>query len=156
MHQLLLPCVCSLLARGADAASRVAWLPVRATPVTRSPRADPAATPEVLHLLRLAPPRWFSDGRRLRFDGLPTVFGPVALELHSRIDEGVVRGRIQVGSAAGPRRDYLPLRKVVLWLHSPDGAAIRGARFDGEPLTGVHETSIELPADRGGEFEITF
>jgi hypothetical protein len=120
------------------------------------PVADPAATPEVLHLLRLAPPRWFGDGKRLRFDGLPTVFGPVSLEVHSRIDEGVVRGRIQVGGAAGPRRDGLPLRRIVLWVRSPDGTAIRGARFDGEPLTSVHEDSIELPVDRGGEFEITY
>jgi len=121
-----------------------------------TPRADPAATPEVLHLLRLAPPRWLSDGRRLRFDALPTVFGPVSLEVHSRIDEGVVRGRIQVGSAAGPRRDHLQLKRIVLWIHSPDGASIRGARFDGEPLRAVHETSIELPVDRGGEFEVGF
>jgi hypothetical protein len=106
--------------------------------------------------LRLTRRRAGSETGRLRFDGLPTVFGPVSLEVHSRIGEGVVRGRIQVGGAAGPRRDGLPLRRIVLWIRSPDGTAIRGARFDGEPLTSVHEDSIELPVDRGGEFEITY
>ena len=38
MRQLFLPCVCRLLAHGADAASRAVWLPVWATPVTRCPR----------------------------------------------------------------------------------------------------------------------
>jgi hypothetical protein len=38
MRQLFLPCVCRLLACGADAASRATWLPVWATPVARCPR----------------------------------------------------------------------------------------------------------------------
>jgi hypothetical protein len=38
MRPLFLPCMCRLLAHGADAASRAAWLPVWATPVTRCPR----------------------------------------------------------------------------------------------------------------------
>jgi hypothetical protein len=103
-----------------------------------------------LHLLRLAPPRWLANGRRLRLTELPTEFGPLSFTLESRVEEGVIRGRLT--PPAGPRRP----RRIVLWLNHPDGDPIRAASFAGAPLATFSENRLVLPADRAGDFEVRF
>jgi hypothetical protein len=135
-----------------SASAGVALLTIRRMLVEELPplTAGAATAPRALHLLRLAPPRWFANGRRIHLDQLPTEFGPVTLTLESHVEEGLIR--VHLVPPDGPRAP----REIVLWLNHPDGEAIRAATFDGAPLAGLFENHVVVPAAHAGDVELRF
>ena len=68
---------------------------------------------------------WLKDGQRLKVSNAPTRFGPVAYELESRLQQGLIHATIQ-----SPQRE--PPSRIVLRLRHPDGLPIRSVQINGK------------------------
>ncbi|MFH1023845.1 MAG: hypothetical protein V1809_10725 [Planctomycetota bacterium] len=55
-----------------------------------------------LYLLRGIPRAWMDDGKRLSFDGMRTYFGPVSLQVESRVEEGIIEARYALSADRKP------------------------------------------------------
>lgn len=78
-----------------------------------------------LLLLSAVPRAWFSDGKTIRFERLPTHFGPVSVEVRSAAE-----GRIEA-SVVPPDRN--PPRAIKLRLRHPEGRLIQSVTVNGKP-----------------------
>ncbi|MBI5724382.1 MAG: hypothetical protein HZA50_10525 [Planctomycetes bacterium] len=76
-----------------------------------------------LHALRGIPRAWMGDGKRLSFDGLRTYFGPVSLEVRSRVGDGVIEARWTFAEDRRPDR-------LILRLPHPDSLRATSASGD--------------------------
>jgi hypothetical protein len=91
---------------------------------------DEDARPDTLRLLFAAPRRWLSDGRRIRIENAPTLFGRVSCDAQSRLNAGYVEMRVKP-----------PQRRVTTFLLRaplPEGWQVETVEIDGEnaPLLG--------------------
>ncbi len=77
-----------------------------------------------LYLLAGAPRRWLNDGERIRATKLPTYYGDISFEVHSRVAQGEIQAEIEP-----PRRD--PYRTIIAVFRHPKGAAIRRVKVNG-------------------------
>ncbi|HUT89038.1 MAG TPA: discoidin domain-containing protein [Thermoguttaceae bacterium] len=91
--------------------------------VTEEPTA-PEESPDGLLLLPAVPRAWLRDGKQIRFDQLPTYFGPVSLEVRSAVAEGRIEAR-----CVPPDRQ--PPRAVKLRLRHPEFRPIRSVTVNG-------------------------
>lgn len=103
-----------------------------------------------LHLLRGTPRAWLEDGKIIRLRNVPTYFGPVSLEVHSRISEGQIEANIRC-----PDRN--PPDRITLTLRLPSGYMLESVEANGKPLEdfdadtglvrlGVSTGSVEIRA----------
>ena len=92
---------------------------------------DEDATPDTLRLLYGAPRRWLADGKQIRIENAPTMFGPISLVAESKLDAGYVDVRI----TPPPRAAKTMLLRAPL----PTGWKVTAAEIDGRiaPLNGV-------------------
>ncbi|MBL8842684.1 MAG: hypothetical protein JNL90_14280 [Planctomycetes bacterium] len=109
------------------------------------PDGDESGPPATLELLRCAPRRWWREGARVRF-ALPTAFGPVALDVESRLDSaGELRARV----TPPPLDRRFPRPAALrLWLRDRDGRPLLraiDAAGDALPIDGG---ALLLPLDR--------
>ncbi len=86
----------------------------------------PEASPDSLLLLRAVPRDWLADGKVIRFEQLPTEFGPVSLQVRSE----AASGRI-VADLKPPRRQTP--RVIKLRLRHPQSRRMREVTINGEP-----------------------
>ena len=80
-----------------------------------------------LHLLRATPRAWLEDGKTIRLRNVPTYFGPVSLEVHSRISEGRIEANIRC-----PDRN--PPDRITLTLRLPSGYMLESVEANGKLL----------------------
>jgi hypothetical protein len=64
---------------------------------------------EVLKLLSAVPRRWLEDGKRIELKGVATYFGPLDLEVTSRVNEGRIEARVRCGGERKPGGVHLRL-----------------------------------------------
>jgi len=79
-----------------------------------------------LWLAPFVPSAWLADGKRIEVRRAPTLFGPVAYTVRSR----VAKGRIEVAIEPPARRAP---KAIVVRLRHPDGRPIKAVTVDGAP-----------------------
>jgi hypothetical protein len=63
-----------------------------------------------LWLARAMPREWLTDGKVVRIERAPTVFGPAGLVIRSEIDRGLIHATVNLPTRAVPREVWLRLR----------------------------------------------
>ena len=77
-----------------------------------------------LLLLQAAPSRWLADGKRIEVRGAPTYFGPMSLNVESRVASGEIRAELDMPDKRAPAA-------VLLRLRHPEGKPIRSVVVNG-------------------------
>jgi hypothetical protein len=103
--------------------------------------ADGDGKPDTLRLLFATPRRWLADGAAIRLTGLPTGFGKVSLEVHSRLSQGEVLADVALPS--------LRAKKVLLRARLPEGWKAVSATVDGTTRPVDDEGVVDLSESRG-------
>lgn len=97
---------------------------------------------DTLRLLPGVPRAWLQAGKSIVLDRVSSYFGPVTLEVHSRLDQGQIVATVEcLASDRRPRRVALRL---------PHPAAIAPARVDG----GEYDRASETVLVEGGRHEV--
>lgn len=97
-----------------------------------------------LHLLRATPRGWLADGKTIKIENAPTCFGPVSIEVRSRLAGGLIEADIKC-----PDRN--PPAMITLTLRLPDDYELESVMVDGaehrdfDGLSGL----IRLPVTSG-------
>ena len=103
--------------------------------------ADDDGKPDTLRLLFATPRRWLADGAAIRLAGLPTDFGKVSLEVHSRLSQGEVLADVALPS--------LQPKKVLLRARLPEGWKAVSATIDGTTRPVDDQGVVDLSESRG-------
>ncbi|HJN13517.1 MAG TPA: LamG domain-containing protein [Pirellulaceae bacterium] len=74
---------------------------------------DAEGRPEELLLTHFTPRGWLEDGKTIRVEHAPTMFGPVSFTIRSQLDDGVVEAEVVPPSRLPPKRLELRLRVPV-------------------------------------------
>jgi len=88
---------------------------------------------QTLNLLPCIPRRWMEDGNRIQLKGVATYFGPLDLDVRSRVAEGRIEADIRCPGSRSPR-------SVRLRLPHPSGekaVALDGAEYDSDTESAV-------------------
>jgi len=102
------------------------------------------------HTLRLLPgvPRaWLENGKCIRLDNVATYFGPVSLQVESKLDEGVIEATVGCRSKARPRQ-------VELRLPHPEG--MKATEATGGVYNADRESVLVKPFDGKAEIQLQF
>jgi hypothetical protein len=109
-----------------NSTSNAAWLVTLRHLLVQDWDLDEDARPDTLRLLYAAPRRWLDDGRQIRLEGAPTMFGRVGLEVDSHLLQGFVEIRVTPPP--------LPVETMLIRAPVPAGWNIESAEVDGEPI----------------------
>jgi hypothetical protein len=119
-----------------NSASNAAWLITLRYLLIQDWDLDEDAKPETLRLLFGVPRSWLDDGKKTTVSKAPTMFGPVSIDAHSRLSDGVV----EVHVVPPPRAPKHVLVRAPL----PAGWKVESVEVDGakQPLVGVDIVDI--------------
>ncbi|HUR58432.1 MAG TPA: hypothetical protein VM029_12020, partial [Opitutaceae bacterium] len=98
--------------------------------------------PETLRLLFATPKRWLEDGKSIKVERAPTVFGPLSMSIQSRLRQGEVTADLELPVAPDRERP----QKTLLRIRVPDGWRVVSAELPDRST---------LPADERGTVDIT-
>lgn len=103
--------------------------------------SDGAVAPDTLLLLAGTPRAWLSDGNAIRFEQLPTVFGPASLSVESHVGRDEIVVDVEL-----PQRQ--PAAVAKLRLRHPDARPIQSVRVNGQDSADFDRQSecLTLPA----------
>src|SRR5205823_10375825 len=76
---------------------------------------DDDGKPETLRLCFATPKRWLEDGKTIRLQRAPTAFGPVSLEIKSRLRQGEVVAKVDLPTRNSPKQTLLRIRVPDGW-----------------------------------------
>jgi hypothetical protein len=119
-----------------NSASNAAWLVTLRYLLIQDWDLDEDAKPETLRLLFGVPRSWLEDGKTTTVSKAPTMFGPVSIDVHSKLSDGIVEVRVAPPPRAPERvlvRAPLPARWKV------ESIEIDGAK---QPLIGEDVVDI--------------
>ncbi len=102
---------------------------------------DDDARPETLRLLFATPRRWLEDGKTIKVERAPTMFGEVSAIVQSNLAQGAVTAELKLPERR-PTRTLLRLRL-------PDGWRVSGAEANGQKLNVENGETIDVSALRG-------
>jgi hypothetical protein len=119
-----------------NSTSNAAWLVTLRHLLIQDWDLDADARPDTLRLLFAAPRRWLADGRRMRIENAPTMFGPVSCRVDSQLNAGYVEIRVM----PPPR----PVKTVLLRAPLPAGWQIDSVEIDGAKAPLVGEGTVDL------------
>lgn len=108
---------------------------------------DDDGKPDTLRLLYGAPGRWLEDGKTIRFERAPTMFGPVSVVAESRLKDG----KVDVHVTPPPHRPAKVLVRPAL----PEGWRVAGASVQGAPVPVTREGAVDV-SERHTPFTVTF
>ncbi|MBI3922194.1 MAG: hypothetical protein HY318_12305, partial [Armatimonadetes bacterium] len=86
---------------------------------------------ETLKLLQGVPRAWFENGKRIKLDKVGSYFGPLSLEVESRVDQGLIGAKILCDPKRKPKR-------VEIRLPHPRGkraVSVEGGTYDADRET---------------------
>jgi hypothetical protein len=109
--------------------------------------ADADGSPNSLRLLFGTPRAWLEDGKTIRCERMPSVFGPVSVVAKSDL----MHGKVTVDIAPPPR---VP-KSMRLRIRLPDGSSIASATIAGGRIEVPKDATVELSANRE-PFRVTF
>jgi hypothetical protein len=107
---------------------------------------DDDGRPETLRLLFGVPRRWLEDGRAIRVRRAPTAFGPVSVEVQSKLREGLVLAEADLPQRNQPQKSLLRVRV-------PEGWRVVSAQADCSgptPCAAGNPSSTECAAAEAG------
>jgi hypothetical protein len=99
------------------------------------------ATADTLRLAFATPRAWLKDGKAIRVDNAPSMFGTVSFRIESQLNSGGVSATVQV-----PQRTP---GKTLLRLRLPDNRKITSASADGKQLNITNGETIDLTGLKG-------
>jgi len=88
---------------------------------------DMEGRPEELLLAHFTPRGWLEQGKTIRVERAPTMFGPVSYTIRSQLDDGVVEAQVVPPSRQPPKR--LALRLRVPMTHKLESVQVNGHRY---------------------------
>jgi len=88
---------------------------------------DDDGTPETLRLCFATPKRWLEDGKEIKVERAPTAFGPVSLNVESKLSRGEVVAKLDLPARGAAKRTWLRIRV-------PDGWRVISAKGGGQEL----------------------
>ena len=97
--------------------------------------------PDTLRLLFATPRKWLADGKEIRVERAPTMFGEVSVSVQSRLKNGEVTADLKL-----PERTPA---KTLLRLRLPDGWRVNSAEANGQKLEVEKGETINLAPVRG-------
>jgi hypothetical protein len=103
---------------------------------------DGDGTPETLRLGFATPKRWLEDGKGYKVERAPTVFGPVSLNVKSKLAQGEVVAEVQLPERNAPN-------KFLLRARVPDGWKVVSARTGDEKLVTDKQGTVDLSSHKG-------
>ncbi len=98
--------------------------------------------PDTLRLCFATPKRWMEDGKILKVERAPTMFGPVAVRMESHIAQGNVTAEVSL-----PERNAI--EKILMRARVPDGFKTVSAEVDGKTLKADEKGTIDLSGLKG-------
>jgi hypothetical protein len=104
--------------------------------------------PDTLRLCFATPKRWMEDGKTLKVERAPTMFGPVSINMQSHIAQGNVTADVTLPERNAPEHIYLRARV-------PDGFKTVSAEADGKTFEADLKGTIELTGLKG-KHTVTF
>jgi hypothetical protein len=97
---------------------------------------DDDAQPDTLRLLFATPRRWLADGKAIKVNRAPTMFGEVSIAVESQLKDGTVTADLKLPERT-PAKTFLRLRL-------PDGYRVTGAEANGQKLDVENGETINL------------
>jgi len=98
--------------------------------------------PETLRLLFATPRRWLEDGKQIKVERAPTVFGSVSVSVQSHLSRGEIHADVSLPDRAIPERTLLRVRV-------PDGWRIQHANANDRTLRVDEDGTVDLTGLRG-------
>jgi hypothetical protein len=108
---------------------------------------DETGQPHELRLLYGVPGRWLEDGKSIKFEEAPTLFGPMSFRTESRLS----RGEVLVSIGAPPRSPA----KWTLRLPLPPGWRVKSATVGEQPVK-LGEGGVLDLTGKTGAIEVRF
>jgi hypothetical protein len=102
---------------------------------------DADGRPHELRLLYGAPGRWFADGKSLKIERAPTMFGPVSVKCDSQLN----RGEVAIELDAPPR----PVPKMSLRIPLPPGWKVAAAKIGEQTVSLGTNGMVDLSGQSG-------
>jgi hypothetical protein len=119
-----------------NSTSNAAWLLTLRYLLVQDWDLDDDGQPETLRLLYAAPRNWFQDGKEIRLENAPTVFGNVSMDASSKLINGFVEVRV-----LPPQRQA---QSMLLRAPVPDGWQVDAAEIDGKEARLIGSNSVDL------------
>jgi hypothetical protein len=130
-----------------NSASNAAWLITLRYLVIQDWDLDEDGKPDTLRLLYGVPRAWLADKATLQVSHAPTMFGPISLEMRSKLGEGIVNVHVNP-----PAR--LP-KRTLLRAPVPEGFRIDSVEIDGSKAQLIGSDVVDL-SGRGQPTDVIF
>jgi hypothetical protein len=108
---------------------------------------DEAGKPQELRLLYGVPGRWLEDGKSIKFERAPTLFGPMSMRVESRLS----KGEVLVDVDAPPR----PPAKWTMRVPLPSGWRVVSATID-DKSTVIDPGGVVDLTGKGGKIKVRY
>ena len=103
---------------------------------------DDDGKPETLRLLFATSRRWLEDGKAIKVERAPTVFGDVSVKAESRLSQGEVIAEVQMPNRHQPRQAFLRIRV-------PQGWQVQSAETESQRLKVDGAGTVDLSGLQG-------
>jgi hypothetical protein len=100
---------------------------------------DQDGRPDTLRLMYAAPRDWLADGKHIRLENAPTMFGPISVQVDSKLSAGFVKVRLTPPSRLA--------KKMELRAPLPSGWKVESVTVDGKPAAIVGGNSVDLSGE---------
>jgi hypothetical protein len=119
-----------------NSTSNAAWLIALRYLLIQDWDFDEDGKPDTLRLMFGVPRRWLADGQMIRVEKAPTAFGPVSLEVESKLNADYVDARV----TPPPR----PVKTMLLRAPLPSGWHVETVEVDGKAAPLMEANSVDL------------
>jgi hypothetical protein len=119
-----------------NASSNAAWLVALRYLLIQDWDLDEDGKPDTLRLMYGVPRPWLVDGARTTFVGAPTMFGPVSLDVESKLSDGLVEVHLEPPKMAA--------KHMMLRVPLPAGFHVESADVDGAKAQLIGGNVIDL------------
>jgi hypothetical protein len=119
-----------------NSTSNAVWLTMLRYLLVQDWDLDGDGRPDTLRLMFAAPRTWLADGKQIRLENAPTMFGPISIEVDSKLSASVVDVRVTPPARAA--------KSVLLRAPLPSGWQVESVQIDGKPAAIVGGNSVDL------------
>jgi hypothetical protein len=125
-----------------NSASNAEWLWMLRHLLVQDFDLDAYGTPETLRLMFATPRLWLADGKTIKVERAPTVFGPVSLNVQSKLTQGEVIAEVDLPQRNQPKQTLLRARL-------PDGWKVVSATAGETKLKADEKGTADITALKG-------
>jgi hypothetical protein len=119
-----------------NSTSNAVWLTMLRYLLVQDWDLDEDGRPDTLRLMYAAPRAWLADGKQVRLENAPTMFGPISMEVDSKLSAGFVEVRVTPPPRAA--------RSFLLRAPLPNGWQVGSATVDGKSVAIIGADSVDL------------